>query len=323
MMLDDVRVFAKVAEVGSFTAAARLLGMPKQTVSRRVAELERALGVQLVRRSTRALQLTELGARYAERCAELVRLADDANRELRDAAGEPRGRLRVTADPLFGETFLSDVLVEYATRYPAVELDVVLTQRRVDLVEEGFDVAVRIGAIDDSSLVGRRLGPACVRYCASPEYVARRGVPSRPEELAEHDCVVICVDGVAMRWPFRTAKGTTVVTPKGRLRVNSFRVAQAATLRGLGISIFPAFACEEDIRAGRLVPVLDEYLADAGSVWLVHVSHRQLALRVRAFLDLAGKRLCESPAWIVDWMRGGGLAASSTGATGATGASSR
>jgi DNA-binding transcriptional LysR family regulator len=303
MTLDDVRVFAKVAEVQSFTAAARLLGMPKQTVSRRVAELEAALGVQLLRRTTRSLHLTELGERYAERCSELVRLADLANRELTDAAGEPRGRLRITADPLFGETFLTDILVEYAKRWPAVELDVLLTQRRVDLVEEGYDVAVRIGTIDDSALQSRRLGPACVRYCASPAYLERRGTPAKPDDLTGHDCVVISVEGAPMRWPFQTKKGVSLVSPKGRLKVNSFRVAQAAALGGLGISIFPAFACEADIRAGKLVPVLDDHLVDAGSVWLVHPSHRQLALRVRAFLDLASARLRESPAWVVEWMR--------------------
>ena len=183
--LEDMRLFAKVAEVKSFTGAARLLGVPKQTISRRVAELERALGVDLMHRTTRRLQLSDVGAAYAERCADLVRIAEEANRAVSDVHDIPRGALRVTADPVFGDAFVTELVTDFARRWPETQVEVVLTRRRVDPIDERFDVAFRIGQSDDAALSGVNLGPARVRYCASPAYVARRGAPRRPEDSEE------------------------------------------------------------------------------------------------------------------------------------------
>jgi DNA-binding transcriptional LysR family regulator len=298
MRLEDMRLFAQVAERLSFTAAARALGLPKQTVSRRVGELERALSVRLLHRTTRRLHLTELGAAYAERCAEVVRLADEANRSVTDAGATPRGTLRVTADPVFGEAFLPALVVEFARRWPEVQVEVVLTRRRVDLVEEGFDVAFRVGRGEDGALTATSLGPARVRYCATRGYLARRGVPRTTEDLREHDCILVLGDGSPVRWPFRV-KGRDVLVPvEGRLRFNSFALAHAAALAGLGIALFPEFACAAEVRRRRLVPVLDEWVAEVGAVWLVHVTRRYLTARVRAFVDLATERLAANPPWV-------------------------
>ena len=299
MNLDDLRLFAKVVEAGSFTAAARVLAMPKQTLSRRIAELERELDVQLLRRTTRKLHLTEVGAAYAARCAELVRLAEDAHRAVSDAREEPAGALRITADPLFGELFLAPLAIEFAQRWPRVALDLVLTQRRVDLVDEGFDIAFRIGHIDDSALIATQLGPARIRYCASPAYLAARGTPAEPGDLAHHDCVVLVADSAPMRWPFRGGRGLQLLSVCGRMRVNNFAVAHAATLGGLGIGLYPAFLCEADLAAGRLAPVLDDFVPDAGAVWLVYPARRGSAAAVRAFLDLAIARFRPAPPWVV------------------------
>src|SRR5262245_36686415 len=250
--IEDMRLFASVADAKSFTGAARRLGMPKQTISRRIAELERALGVDLMHRTTRRLQLTDSGAAYAERCAEIVRLAAEANRSLSDVNEVPHGTLRVTADPVFGEAFLRDLVVDYAKAWPEVRVDVVLTRRRVDLLEEGFDVAFRIGQVDDPALSGVSLGPARVRYCASPEYIARRGAPVTPDDLGRHDCIVVTSDGAPARWPFRGAKGPAMVPVSGRLTLSSFAMARVAALGGLGIALFPEFACADDLRGGRL-----------------------------------------------------------------------
>ncbi|HZA12956.1 MAG TPA: LysR substrate-binding domain-containing protein [Myxococcaceae bacterium] len=299
MRLEDMRLFAKVAEARSFTAAGRFLGMPKQTLSRRISELEAALDVQLLHRTTRWLHLTDVGAAYAERCAEIVRMAEEANQVVTDTKQVPRGVLRVTADPVFGEAFVTGLVVEYARRWPQVQLDVVLTRRRVDMVEEGFDVAFRVGRVDESGLTGTRLGPARVRYCASPAYLTRRGTPRRPEDLRAHECILVVSDGTPVRWPFRDAKGETLLPVSGRLRLNSFEMAREAALGGLGIAIFPEFACAEDLRRKRLVAVLDSFAAEAGSVWLLHPSQRYLAARVRTFVDLAMQRLGKAPPWIV------------------------
>lgn len=297
--LEDMRLFARVAEAKSFTAAARTLGMPKQTVSRHIAELERALGVQLIHRTTRRLHMSDAGAAYAERCADVVRIADEANRAATDTQEVPRGRLRITADPLFGEAFLPDLVLEFARRWPEVGIDVVLTQRRLDLVEEGFEVAFRVGQVQDASLSGFNLGPARIRYCASPAYVARRGAPTSPDQLSRHDCIVVSSDTTAVRWPYPSAKGATTSPVSGRLRFSSHTMAHAAARAGLGIAIFPEFVCAKDLRQGRLVTVLGDCVVEVGSVWLVHAARTFLPARVRAFAELARERFSKDPPWLV------------------------
>jgi DNA-binding transcriptional LysR family regulator len=299
MVLEDMRLFAKVAEARSFTSAARLLGVPKQTLSRRVAELEQELGVQLLVRTTRRLHLTDVGAAYAARCAELVRLAEEANHAVTDTLQEPKGVLRVTADPVFGEAFVTGLVVEYARRWPQVQVDVVLTKRHVHLLEEGFDVAFRIGKVEDPALTATSLGPARVRYCASPEYLERRGVPTNPEQLQQHECILVVSEGAPVRWPFRGPKGDLLVPVSGRLRFNNFAMAHAAVLQGLGIAIFPEFACAADIQQGRLVPILEDWGVEVGAVWLVHPTHRYLTARVRTFVELALERLAHEQPWVV------------------------
>jgi DNA-binding transcriptional LysR family regulator len=289
--LEDMRLFAAVAGALSFTAAASACGVPKQTLSRRIATLERALGARLLHRSTRRLKLTEAGADYARRCAEIARLAAEANRAVTETQEVPAGTLRITADPVFGEAFLPGLVFEYARRWPQVRFDVVLTRRKVDLIEEGFDAAFRIGAVDSPELAGFSLGPARVRYCASPSYVKRMGAPARPEALAKHECVCVVTEGVPPRWPFRGPKGLQLVPVSGRLALSSFTMARAAVLEGFGIGIFPELTCEEDLRRKRLVTVLDAWTVEVGGIWLLHAAGRLLPARVRTFLTLARERL--------------------------------
>ena len=295
--LDDMRMFAALAAANSFTAAANVLDLPKQTLSRRIAELEEALGWELVIRTTRRLRLTPAGARYAARCAEVVRIAEDANRALLDERDVPRGTLRVTADPLLGESFLPPVLKAFASQWPAVTLEVLLTQRRVDLIEEGFDIAFRIGHVDDPALTAVALGPARVRFCASPSYVRRRGHPKTPSDLASHDCIAVRADLAATSWPFRDERGgVQAVLVQGRIRCNSHALAHAAAVDGLGIAIFPEFACAADIRRKRLVPVLDDWRVEVGKVWLVHPAQRFANVAIQRFMALALEQL-ESAPW--------------------------
>jgi DNA-binding transcriptional LysR family regulator len=303
MTIEDMRLFAKVAEAKSFTVAARLLGVPKQTLSRRVAALERTLDVRLLHRTTRRLHLTEIGAAYAERCGEIARLAEEANRAVTDAQQVPRGTLRVTADPVFGEAFLPALIVEFAKRWPEVHVEVILTRRKVDLIEEGFDVAFRVGRVDDATLTARGLGPARVRYCASPGYLSRAGKPSTPSDLARHQCILVLGGDAPVRWPFAGGKKESLVAVSGRLRFNSFAMAHAAALAGLGIAIFPEFSCADDLRRGRLVAVLDDWTGEVGAVWLLHPTRRFLTARVKVFVDLVVERLSSIEAWVVD--RGG------------------
>lgn len=294
--IEDMRLFASVADAASFTGAARRLGIPKQTISRRVAELEHALGVDLMHRTTRRLTLTDAGAAYAERCKDLVRLADEANRAVTDVTEVPRGVLRITADPVFGDAFVTGLVTEYAKRWPETRLDVVLTRRRVDLVDERFDVAFRIGQPDDLTLSGVALGAARVLLCASPAYLSRRGAPRDASDLSRHDCIVVSEGGPA-RWPVAGDQGPRLVPISPRLLLTSFAMAHAATLAGLGIALFPEFACAEDLRRKRLVPVLGPTAIDVGSVWLLYPAHRFLPARVRAFVDLARERFRRTRPW--------------------------
>jgi DNA-binding transcriptional LysR family regulator len=296
--LEDMRLFSSVAAAKSFTLAGRELDVPKQTLSRRIAELERALGVQLLQRTTRRIELTDDGRAYAERCAEIVRAAEEANRALTDSRSEPSGVLRITADPLFGDAFLAPLVIAFAQRWPQVEIEVMLTRRRVDLVEEGFDVAFRVGAADDKRLVARRLGPARVRYCASPRYVRARGAPKTPDDLGAHDCLVVQAGGEPSRWPVTTKKGVALRPISGRLRFSTLALTHAAALAGLGIGLFPDFVCREDLRRKRLVSVLEPTGIDVGGVWLVHPAQRHLAARISAFVDLAVERLAADPPWV-------------------------
>ncbi len=296
MNLDDMRLFAALAENPNMTAAAKRLGMPKQTLSRRIARLEQSLEVQLLTRTTRRIRLTDVGAAYAERCARIVALARDANRDVTDAQQTPTGTLRVTADRVFGQAYLHDLVIDYARRCPEVRVEVLLTSRRVNLVEEGFDVAFRIGDASAPNLTATSLGPARVKYCASPEYLEEHGTPEKPEDLSAHSCLSVLSDDSTLRWPFRDETGRlSLVQVSGRLHLGDHSMVRAAALAGLGIAIFPEFSCAADIVGKRLVPVLEDWDVDVGSVWIVNPTSRYLAPRVRLFVAMALERIPHAP----------------------------
>jgi DNA-binding transcriptional LysR family regulator len=198
--------------------------------------------------------------------------------------------LRVTADAVFGEAFLPGLIAEYAGAYREVQVEVIVTSRYVDLVEEGFDVAFRVGRLADSSLVAQRLGDARLCYCASPAYLAARGAPETPDALRAHDCIELVPRAGPSKWPFRGPEGLIQVPVAGRVRVSSLPMARQAALAGLGITNLPAFACADDLRAGTLVAVLEGWIPDAGAVYVVHPQNRLLSARVRCFIQLALQR---------------------------------
>jgi DNA-binding transcriptional LysR family regulator len=285
--LDDMRLVGALVGAGSFTAVARRLGLPKQTVSRRIAQLEGSLGVRLVDRTTRSLHLTALGRGYAERCAELVRMADELNVTVRGEVTDVSGTLRVTADPLFGEHFLPALIEEFVRAHPSVRVDAVLTSRYVELVEEGFDLAFRVGLPGDASLVATRVADATLVFVASPGYVSTRGAPRKPEDLAAHDCIALAPEGGPPRWAFPEGTGVRWVPVSPRIRVNHLGLAREAALQGLGITNLPYFACARALERGELVQVLAEHTVAFGGIHLVHPSRRLATARVRAFRELA------------------------------------
>lgn len=293
--LDDMRLMGALVGAGSFTAVARRLGLPKQTVSRRIAQLEGALGVCLVERTTRSLHLTALGRGYAERCAELVRMADETNLSVKGEVTEVSGTLRVTADPLFGEHFLPGLIEEFVRAHPSVRVEAVLTSRYVELVEEGFDLAFRVGTPGDASLVATRVADATLVFVASPGYVSARGAPGTPEELAAHECIALVPEGGPARWAFQEGSGVRWVPVSPRIRVNHLGLAREAALQGLGITNLPYFACARALEREELVQLLADHTVAFGGIYLVHPSRRLGTARVRAFRELALEYLRKRP----------------------------
>jgi DNA-binding transcriptional LysR family regulator len=296
--LNEMAVFAQVVRQQSFTVAARVLGLPKSTVSQRVARLEARLGARLLHRTTRRVLPTETGVAYYERCSRILAEAEQADAAVSEIHGALRGRVRLVAPHLFGYTFLPGVLAEFLRAHPEVELDVRLSDRHLDLVAEGYDLGVRIGAVSDAALVVRQLGSADHVLCASPRYVRERGLPRTPGDLAAHDFVRyggMPVPGT--RWRLERSGVVEPVSVRGRLTVGSVVLARQAALDGLGIASLPRFACSEDLLARRLLPVLEGWVSLRVPIRLVYPSRRHLPARVRALADLLAERCSALPAW--------------------------
>lgn len=284
MDLNEVATFVRVVDAGGFSAAAEALGLPKSTISRRIARLEERLGVRLLERTTRHVRLTEAGRRYYDQVAEPVnalRLASEAAVSEQDT---PRGVLRVTAPAEFGDV-LGSLLAEFTTQFPDVHVQVELTGRYVDLIREGFDVALRVGELADSSLVARRIGEVELRAFASPAYLERRGIPETPADLSEHDCVLFRAPAGTARWDLTGRDGTVNVEVSGAVSGDDFGFVRTATVHGAGVGLIPAFAVARELDEGRLTPVLPEWQSHRSALHFVYPSARFLPAKVRAFRD--------------------------------------
>jgi len=292
--LNDVVVFARVARERSFTKAAQTLGMPKSTVSERVARLEARLGVRLLERTTRSLRLTPSGAAYFGRVARIVQELDDAEAAVTAEHAMPRGLLRVGSPLLFAQVFLADVVSEYLGRFPDVQVELVVADRAFDVLEEGLDVAVHVLGAMDAQHVARKLGIGERQCVASPSYVALRGTPETPADLAEHDCLV-SGPSRQLTWTFDRAGASHAVAIVARYAVSSMELVHRAAIDGHGIAVLPSFLCANDLERGKLVPVLAGWSPGEVSVHLVYPSSRHLSARVRAFVDLVVERLPSFP----------------------------
>lgn len=278
-----MEAFARVARLGSFTAAGRELRLSTTAVSRRVSDLEEHLGVRLLERNTRRLSLTEAGVGTLDRCEQILDDLDELEGSARLAEGKVRGLLRVTAGIDLGRDHLAPAITAFQRVHPDTRVDLYLSDHFVDLVAEGFDVAVRMGVLQDSSLVARRLAASRLVIVASPDYLARNGSPRRPEDLREHACI-LDTNG-SRRWSFVGPQGRSAFTPRPRFAVNSPSVTRDRLLAGQGVSVVPRFVVVDELRAGRLVPVLPGYELDEIPLHAVYPPGRRLSTRVRAFVD--------------------------------------
>jgi DNA-binding transcriptional LysR family regulator len=281
--LNALQVFASVVKAGSFTGAARALEMPKSTVSQRVAELEQRLGARLLQRTTRRLSLTDEGRVYYDHCARILAEVEDAERAVVNLQSEPRGLLRVTVPA--STQFLGPVLRDFMRRHRGVQLEVVSTDRSVDLVEESFDLAIRAGTLSDSSLIARHLGMLPFSLIATPGYLRQRGRPRTVEALADHACLVFGLGPHFRLWRLCRGEETREISVTPVVTMNDLDMLHAAVMGSLGISMMPAYRGADEVRAGRLERVLPDWDGPAVPINAVYPSSRHLSPKVKALLD--------------------------------------
>jgi DNA-binding transcriptional LysR family regulator len=306
MDLAAIGVFTRVVQVGSFSGAARELGMPKSTVSLRVAQLEARLGVGLLKRTTRRLHLTEAGRAYFDTCARTLAELEGAERSLTRAQDAPRGLLRISAGTEAGTGMVGDLVAGFLIAYPDVAIDLQLSSRRVDLVAEDVDVAFRAGKLDDSTLKARRLGGSLLKLFASPAYLARRSAPRHPLELKRHDCLCLTASRAAESvLDLRNGRERTRVVVRPRFSSNQVGAVRHQALAGGGIAFLPVHLCAAEVRRGELAPVLSDWRSEGVPIHLVHAAHRFVSPVVRAFLDHVGKSVGPD-AWVTHSLRRSG-----------------
>ena len=289
--LNDIVVFARVVEAGSFTAAARLLAMPKTTVSRRIAALEREVGVRLLQRTTRSLNMTDAGRLYYEQSSQALRTIEEANLRLAETRAEPSGTIRISAPVGFSGHFLIGAVVDFLAMYPKTKVELRLTDDRLNLVEDGIDLAFRTGSLQDSTLIARKLGSTHRLLCASPDYLARYGMPESPADLARHRCVIAGPSASGAHWVLDGPQGQESVDVAGRFAANEMQAVVAAALANFGIAQLPQVMAEALIAEGRLQRVLDGYTTPEGGLYVLYPSSRHLSPLVKAFVDLAVERI--------------------------------
>lgn len=297
--LASMQAFVATADAHSFTRAARQLGMSPSMVTKHVEALERRLGVRLLHRSTRRLVLTEAGANYRDRCRSLLVEVDEVEASISADRLEPRGLLRVNVPVILGVRHIAQLLPEYARRYPAVTVELGLTNRLVDLVEEGWDIAVRSGPLANSELLARPLCTSRMVVCASPEYLAARGRPRTASDLADHNCLRFTPagNGADTHWLFQGPDGPVVCEVGGNLLASDASVLRAAALAGQGILFQATLLVGEDLAKGRLVEIVMDQIPLNLPIYAVWTPARRLSSKVRSFVDLLAKHMQPVPPW--------------------------
>lgn len=296
--IGTIPVFVAVVENDGFAAAARKLGVSKSAVSKRITLLEARLGAQLLHRSTRKLSLTEAGERYFVHAVEALaaaREAEDAVAQLQDA---PRGLLKINTPMSFGRLHVAPLVPEFLKQYPLIEIDMVMDDRIIDLVEGGFDVAIRGGTLPDSALIARKLAPLHSVLCAAPDYVARHGQPSEPADLLNHNCIHYSYSSGVAEWTFLGPNEPVTVRTSGTYQVNNSEALREVLIANCGIGRLPTFVAGPDILSGRLIRVLPQFRMPSQSLYSVFPERRHMPAKVRVFLDFAIEQFgADQPYW--------------------------
>ncbi len=295
--LTRMRAFIDVVEAEGFSAASRKRGRSKALLSKYVRELEDELGALLLNRTPRQFSLTSAGHAYFVRASELVREIDSLQETVREQAGDLRGAIKLSAPRSFADAAIGRSLIDFAVAHPDIKLEIHLDDRFVDLVEEGFDLAIRISVMDDSSLIARKLAPFRLVFCASPEAIAKYGEPRTPEDLAKLPCIVDTNAKGRANWPFAVPGGGEISVPvTGKMEVNSPMPALAAARAGIGFTMVPDFSARDDLRDGTLKEVLGDYVRQSSGIYAVYPHRRYLPAKVRALVDFLANWFRDYPA---------------------------
>lgn len=290
--LNEMAIFAVVVGCGSFTKAAEKLKLPKSTVSRKVSQLEKRVGVRLINRTTRNLKPTETGKLYYENCTKMLEQAEEADRIVNNMQAEPSGLLRISTPLAFGIPFFTDILKRFCRLYPKVSLEIISDNKNLDLLDEEIDIAFRIGPLEDSSLVARNLGTARLSLCASPKYLAEFGVPKTVDDLQEHHCIMHST----YDWVFMTKNGEQIPNIKSRLSANDVEMIRMLALDDFGIGAVPQLLVADDVRAGKLKLLLQDTPFQERTFYMVYPSRREPPSKVVAFTKFMLEN-CVNPPW--------------------------
>lgn len=295
--LTGMMVFAQVVQSGSFSKAGEVLGMSKSSVSKKVSFLEDRLGVRLLNRTTRKLSLTEIGETFYERCERIMSEAEEAELAITRLQDEPRGQLKISAPVSFGITHLGKPLAAFMDRYGDVQVDISLNDRFVDIIDEGYDMAIRIGRLPDSSLIAKKIGSSRLIAAASPDYWKKHGKPKHPKDLAGHECLIYTLARHNFTWLYEEGGKQKSVDLAGSLKANNGNIITEIAEAGGGVSLSPAFLIGRKIAEGKLEPVLEEFEVEPINIYAVYPHNRHLSAKVRLFVDFLKDWFDGCPSW--------------------------
>lgn len=297
--LTSMIVFTKVAKAGSFAAAAKELNLSRAMATKHVMQLENSLGIRLLNRTTRNLNLTEVGAVYLERCLQILDDIEETELSVTRLQTEPRGTLKLNATPFFGAYHLAPAIAAYTETYPDVNVELVLQAGYVDLIEEGFDLAIHLDSLHDSSLIARKLGSSQRVVCGAPSYFKKCGKPETPNDLKKHNCLVNSSLPPRDQWQFSEPESgkTTVVKVTGTMEANVADALRMAAISGLGLVLLPTYMVGQDLRKGRLQAVLKDYIPAPLEIHAVYPHRKHLSAKVRTFVDFLHERFHPTPYW--------------------------
>ena len=283
--LTGMLVFVRVSRTGSFVGGARDLGLSRAMATKHIMRLENSLGIRLFNRTTRSLSLTEIGATYLERCQQVLVDIEEMDAAVTHLQTKPRGTLKISAPPFIGVSHIAPALSEFLEKYPDLNVEMILQGSPGDLIDEGIDIAILLGSLEDSSLIARKLVSSPLVVCGTSGYFNKHGTPVTPDDLSEHSCLVNWAIPPRDQWQFKTAKGNQTIKVSGRMQANVADPIRIAAVKGLGIIMLPNYIVGNDIKAGRLQVILHEYAISPLDIHAVYPHRKYLSAKVRSFLD--------------------------------------